>query len=304
MIKQIVLTVFFLFVYSLSYSQTDSLKVLKSDTLFTFDNSKIPCKVTEIGEDEIKYKKADMPDGPVYVISKDKVRQIVFANGIKETIKRDQLSMAPAPEVINQRRVIKVHPFSPLFNKVTVGYEQVLKVGMNLEVKVGYINSNIDKSTYSSINGSTSTTGAYVQAGVKFLLGQEYYIKGMKYAHPLKGRYIRIEGIASDLSLKNLYGYMLYNPTYGTYTQQTVNGNAFGYGLFVTYGRQWVLANMFTLDYYIGLGASGVSASYSSNNSGNNVRLLENNIYNYYGFLRAASPFSATYGLTFGYIIK
>jgi hypothetical protein len=143
-----------------------------------------------------------------------------------------------------------------------------------------------------------------MQAGVKFLLGQEYYIKGMKYAHPLKGRYIRIDAIASDLSLKNIYGYSYYTPVNGVYTQQTVNGNAFGYGLFVTYGRQWILGNMFTLDYYIGLGASGVSASYSNASAGNSVRLLENNVYNYYGFLRAAGPFSATYGLTLGYILK
>ena len=157
MLKKLILFTVFLALYSLGYSQTDSIKVVKYDTLVTAYNYKIACKVTEIGEDEIKYKKAEMPDGPVYVIGKEKVRQIIFANGVKETIKRDELSMVPAPEVINQRRAIKIHPFSPMFNKITVGYEQVLKMGINLEAKAGYVNSNISKGSYSSINGFTGT---------------------------------------------------------------------------------------------------------------------------------------------------
>jgi len=44
--------------------------------------------------------------------------------------------------------------------------------------------------------------------------------------------------------------------------------------------------------------------AYSNNSAVNSVHFSESSIYNYYGFLRADSPISFTYGLTLGYILK
>ena len=137
--------ILFLFFGMWTYAQKDSsfTKPLPAfDTLINYKFQKMPCKIIEIGQDEIKYKRANNLDGPVYTVSKQEIREIRFANGARETIKQDELSMAPKPEVIDQRKAIKIHPFSPMFNKITVGYEQVLKMGINLEAKLGYINSN------------------------------------------------------------------------------------------------------------------------------------------------------------------
>src|SRR5690606_3935701 len=38
-------------------------------------------KVSEIGLNEIKFKKSNNPDGPIYIISKKEVSQIIFNNG-------------------------------------------------------------------------------------------------------------------------------------------------------------------------------------------------------------------------------
>jgi hypothetical protein len=54
------------------------------DTLYTVSGQKIPAKVVEINQSEIKYKKASNLDGPVYVIDKTDVALIEYKNGSKE----------------------------------------------------------------------------------------------------------------------------------------------------------------------------------------------------------------------------
>lgn len=54
------------------------------DTLYTVSGQKIPAKVVEINQTEIKYKKANNPDGPVYVVDKTDVALIEYKNGSKE----------------------------------------------------------------------------------------------------------------------------------------------------------------------------------------------------------------------------
>ena len=54
------------------------------DTLYTVNGQKIPGKVIEINQNEIKYKKADNPDGPIYVVDKNDIALIEYKNGSKE----------------------------------------------------------------------------------------------------------------------------------------------------------------------------------------------------------------------------
>ncbi len=54
------------------------------DTLYTVSGQKIPAKVVEINQTEIKYKKANNPDGPVYVVDKTDIALIEYKNGTKE----------------------------------------------------------------------------------------------------------------------------------------------------------------------------------------------------------------------------
>jgi hypothetical protein len=64
-----------------------SLTGLKAqDYIYKKDNSKIAVKVTEVAPDEIRYKAFENPNGPTYVIAKDKVTLIVFENGQQEII--------------------------------------------------------------------------------------------------------------------------------------------------------------------------------------------------------------------------
>jgi hypothetical protein len=54
------------------------------DTLYTISGQKIPAKVLEINQTEIRYKKANNLEGPTYVVDKTDVALIEYKNGSKE----------------------------------------------------------------------------------------------------------------------------------------------------------------------------------------------------------------------------
>jgi hypothetical protein len=67
------------------------------DVLVFKDGSEIKAKVKEIGFSEIKYKRCDTPDGPMYISRKSELFMIKYANGSKEVIRSE------APEVRTTR---------------------------------------------------------------------------------------------------------------------------------------------------------------------------------------------------------
>jgi len=58
------------------------------DIIIKNDKTEIKCKVAEITVESIKYKKWEMPDGPLYNINKTDVFMIVYSNGQREIIKQ------------------------------------------------------------------------------------------------------------------------------------------------------------------------------------------------------------------------
>jgi len=54
------------------------------DQLFKKDNSKILVTIVEVSPDAIKYKMADNPNGPIYIVSKNDVAMIIYKNGEHE----------------------------------------------------------------------------------------------------------------------------------------------------------------------------------------------------------------------------
>jgi hypothetical protein len=54
------------------------------DLITTKKGEEIQAKVLEVGQTEIKYKKFDYQDGPVFIISKSDILQISYENGLKD----------------------------------------------------------------------------------------------------------------------------------------------------------------------------------------------------------------------------
>lgn len=310
----------------------------QTDTIYTKAKKKIPCKIIEIGEEEIRYKTIDNLDGPAYVINASNVLKYRLSTGTEATIRPDErLLENQHQEIMNNRSVIKVHPFSFVNNQISLAYEQVIKMGTSLDVELGYINNGISPSTagyqFTSPDGKPADkTGFYIKPGVKFLVGQDYSLKGMKYAHPLKGRFIRLDAVFSYLNYNEVanntnmsqQGPFWPSQTYTiTYNSQINDVNVFSYGLMINYGRQFLLGNIITLEYYVGVGATALSSS-TSNLSNETVTYIydPNNpnwqSYPYYGYYNQDASYvnnfhgyfrmpnvglSGTFGLRLGFIL-
>lgn len=68
--------------------------VKSQDTLYLKNGNFIAAKVIEIGTQEIKYKKVQNPDGPMYVINKADVAMIEYASGYKDIFGQEQGDIA------------------------------------------------------------------------------------------------------------------------------------------------------------------------------------------------------------------
>jgi hypothetical protein len=202
--------------------------VAQVDTIYNKKHQKIPCKIIEINEFEIKYKIVGLDNGPMVIINKSSVIKYRLSNGFVEVLSPDELSLENEhAEILKNRTVIKIHPFSLVNQKVAVAFEKVIKVGMNLDVEVGYVNSNISRNT--SFGGSPAfKTGAYIKPGIKFFLGQDYSVRGLKYAHPLKGRYVKLDLAISYLNFHDVYRYG-YSQNYSAYYYTKSDLNVLAY---------------------------------------------------------------------------
>jgi hypothetical protein len=56
------------------------------DTIVMRDGTRLPALVKEVGQEEVRYKKAVNTDGPVYVMEKREIRRIIYADGLVERI--------------------------------------------------------------------------------------------------------------------------------------------------------------------------------------------------------------------------
>jgi len=301
--KNFPIVLLFCFVSGLGYAQ--------GDTLYTKKQQKIACKIFEINDYEIKY---GLKDGPMYIIDRSQVTKYQLSTGFTEVITPDELSIENEhASIMKNRSVIKIHPFSLINNQLSFAYEQVIKVGMNLDIEVGYVNSGLNKQPiFGRTLNNAFYTGAYLKPGVKFFLGQDYSVKGLRYAHPLKGRYLKLDLAVSYLNYENVgrqVGGYYPTPPSTIYTDITT----VALGGFVNYGRQFILGNLLTMEYFIGIGYTGQNYKYSNPNFTNNSGIYPGgyyyyndaqNISNYHGFMRIPLVgISGTAGFRIGYII-
>ena len=214
--------------------------------------------------------------------------------------------------ILDKTSSIKFNFFSPLRNHIAFNYEWMSKPGFNWEAGLGIIGPGV-------VPNEKHAKGTYVRFGAKFLLGNssDYAVEGVKYAHPLKGRYFKIEAVPGVFSTHynrdtSRY-YYYYNPNfpYNTVTTQTsgfinIKNNYHFFALNLIYGRQFIFGNSITVGYYVGFG-------YSIDNKTTNE--IKNNYYYYsdydfevrrfsHLFMGEDFPVTLTGGFNLGYIFK
>lgn len=236
--KKIIFFIFQLFVFQqITVAQDKMILRYKSDTLLI--------KVYEVGLTEIKFKLWPVQENAAQIVeSKDKVKRIIFENGTVMKFTADEFS--DETNYSEQRKTaLKIDPFSILFGMTSISYEQSMKPGRSWELGLGLIGlgRNYD---------SDKNYGLLVRAGYKFINLPDFYTKGMRYTHILKGEYIRPEIVVSFYnSTQNNY-YYDYNTKSSYYNNDKYLISVFGFML--NFGKEYVFDNVFVVDAFAGIG--------------------------------------------------
>jgi len=275
----------------------------KEDIIVKKDGSVLKVKVVELGAEEIKYKLANSLDGPMLTIKKSEVDQVKIDGQVAYKYTVDPRSVSNQA-ILNKTSAIKFHFFSPLNKHMAFGYEWMQRPGFNWEAGLGIIGPGVSVTDQFV---KRKPFGTFVRFGPKFLLGSTSDFEtadGVKYAHPLKGRYIKVEMILNTFKLKSTIdtaGGYIGNPSGKTVTYTSSFQSM---SLNVGYGRQFIVGNAITISYYIGVGYSfeAKSSNYPGSSSVLNYDDDQLNRYShtYYG---KNFPLMTTARLSIGYII-
>jgi hypothetical protein len=301
----------------------------QSDTLYLRNKQKFPVKLYEVSESEIRYRRADLLEGPIYTSNIENLLKIKYNNGTEQIFMVDELTVAQdVKEVVKQKEAYKFHVFDLPTGKVSFGYERVLRTGLNADFKVGYFNSNLFSSFNSNYNSgmynpfnSRFASGTFVRAGTKFLFGEDMSSRGKRYSHLLNGAYVRFDAYISyikyddikysvPIGIPNPPGPL---PPYTNYEVKSTDATNYNFGFLISVGKQHVLANILTLEYYAGLGFNGSSFSFTQSDYGVNGPIYPNNYYYYdrYNSVQTSNALAAqrlgrfvagTIGFNIGYI--
>lgn len=189
-------------------------------------------KVLEIGENNVRYSRWDTRPDVIFNVPTQYLQKIVFEDG-KELVYNDVVNVA------NDRRdAIKISFLSPAYDATTLFYERGIKPGQSLEFGAGVIGLGIEEV-------QEDAGGIILKAGYKFITRPEYYQNRFRYAHLLKGSYIKPELTFVHYSYKE-YGYGCVLDEW-EYDVTLLNVGVVG-------GKQWVFQNFLLLDLFCGIG--------------------------------------------------
>jgi hypothetical protein len=262
------------------------------DTIFRKNNKRIEAKIVEINADEIKYRTYDQPNGIIFTIDITLVKKIILENGTVQHFKNESNIDNPELYAEQKRRAYKISFLDPLFGHTVFTYERNLKPGHSMEWRLNVIGLGKTSNNNNNNNFSGSTIlkpklfGLGLTAGYKFYHKPEYYSSRQRYAHLLKGGYIRPEINLTSYG-KNIYVYSGTNSGTGfTSTPKRVNTT---YGaLMLSFGKQWIIDDAFAIDVFAGIGAgfntNNGSNEYYSNGSNYGHAITENGLAANFGF--------------------
>ena len=276
--RTILLSAFFLLVRVALVAQ-----VAAPDTIFTRDGNTITCKIREIGTSEIRYVQPQINADVVFVIEKYKVARIVYGNGAEQTFETDR----KPPETIEQnseelfalqrKNALKLDLLALAVNNFSLTYERCLRPGRSIEFSAGAIGLGFGlKDEHAS--------GVVLKGGYKFARNPDFYLGGMRYAHILKGRYLKLELDFASYSVET---------ETKLFSSHTEKYSITKFGFLVVLGNQWVYDDKILIDVYSGLGIG--------------TNDLEDNDLSYpYGFATLGDevPLAFSLGLRIGLLIK
>jgi hypothetical protein len=259
---RIILTLVFLLIISASLQAQDKMVLRgKQDTTLI--------KVIEVGTEEIKYKKWPIDESmPLFSESRDRILVIIFQNGNVMNFSDNEFNNKANYSDQNTMN-IKIDPFSFLLNSGSFAFEKSIKPGQSFEIGLGIVGLGSNPNY-----NYESASGAFVRLGYKFINTPDYYMKGMRYTHLLKGSYVRPELILLTHNVTNSYSDYLFNPQTGKYSTLEYENKhrVSGFSFMLNFGKQWIFSDVFCVDAFAGIGIgkkttkliSGTVSNYSS----------------------------------------
>ena len=215
--------------------------VMAQDIIMKNNTEAIHCKVREIGLDEIKYTLPDYPGDVMFAIDKDKISKIIFENGKEMLFEKEMTN--PLNYEDNRKNIIKVDFLSPLTGNTTFAWEHSLRAGRSYELTLGIIGLGLD-------NGDRNAGGAFTKFGYKFIKDPDFYLRGMRYAHVLKGSYVKPELTFGFFSHDTWH----YRDYANDNSSEKSRENVISGTVQIVLGKQWVFDNAFSIDFFGGIG--------------------------------------------------
>ena len=259
-----------------------SQSIVAQDIILKKDTNMIKCKIKEIGLDEIKYTLPEYSSDVTFAIDKDNITKVIFENGTEMTFQKEMTN--PENYKDNKKNSLKINFLSPLMGATSFSYERSLRPGRSIEGTIGIIGLGAD---FQDENAG----GVFLKFGYKFIKDPDFYLRGMKYAHILKGGYIKPEISFGTFGHDTWYYDYNYNYPYNSNSYQT-RENVISGTIQLVMGKQWVFDNAFLVDLY-----GGVGYGFSTGNSSGGY---------YYGYSIADSdfPVAGSVGLKIGFLFK
>jgi hypothetical protein len=244
------------------------------DLIIKRNQDTIYCDIKEMGTESVKYLLPDYPDDVLFAVDNDKVLKVIFENGQEKIFMTEMEN--PENYSDNCKNAIKFDFLSPLTGNLTFTYERSLKPGASFEGTLGIIGLGVNV-------GNRHARGTFFKFGYKFIKSPDFYFNKMRYAHILKGGYVKPELSA---------GY--YTQDYFEYQSGTSLNNReeiFSFCIHLVLGKQWVFNNVFLVDFSVGIG-------YGFDSTGDGGY--------HFGYANSEStvPISGTAGLRIGYLFK
>lgn len=251
--------------------------VMAQDIIMKNNTEAIHCKIREIGLDEIKYNLPDYSTDVLFAIDKDQIAKIIFENG-KEMLFQKEMTN-PSNYEDNNKNVIKVDFLSPLTGNTTFAWEHSVRPARSYEVTLGIIGLGLD-------NNDQNAVGGFTKFGYKFIKDPDFYLRGMRYAHVLKGSYVKPE-LTFGFFNHEAWTY----DNYGYYNEKSKESVISG-TVQIVLGKQWVFDNAFSLDFFTGIGYGFTTSE-------------DNTTYHYgYTVMDENFPLAFSAGFKIGYLFK
>lgn len=255
------------------------LSSIAQDKIHKKDKSVIDCKVIDIGLNEVKYLDSNMVDGPTISIAVDMLLKVVLSNG-REIKFIDPLT-DPTSYADDKKKAIKIHFLSPLLEHLAFSYEKSIKPGRSFESGIGFIGVGFDTDL------SSKSSGIALSAGYKFMKTPDFYTQRYKYAHILKGSYVKPELLLSVY--RNEYD----NNFFFGAPQMTGKQDIVAGALIINLGKQVVYSNSFVVDYSFGVGYGFSNQNDNAFDGGENGSFRAN----HYGFVLGTSEAPIAFSL-------